>query len=61
MRYRCNDVCPDEQTDKRAGWTAQKHNAFTDIVRWQRIRKQIPDKVNESQNLIVLRALMHSV
>jgi len=36
MRYRGNNICPDEQTDELGGRTsARKHNVLADIVEWR--------------------------
>jgi len=32
MRHRGNNICLDKQTNKLDGRTAQKHNAFADII-----------------------------
>jgi len=31
--YHDNSICPEEQTNERGGRTAQKYNAFADIVK----------------------------
>ena len=34
MRYRGNNICPDERMDEHGGRTVRKHNAFAHTVGW---------------------------
>jgi len=41
LTYLRNKTCLNKQRDERDGWTARKHNAFADTVRWQRHKKGV--------------------